>query len=100
MVKYKLLVFPSAKQDLRDITDYINELSLQAAIKLYDEIINRIGLLAQMPERCPLMKRSVLRAKGYRILIIDNYLVFYVMNAETVEIRRILHNRRQYDFLL
>jgi addiction module RelE/StbE family toxin len=98
--KYKLLIFPSAKQDLHDIVDYINELSPDAALKLYDEITNSIGSLAQMPMRCPLLKSPVLRAKGYRVLVVHNYLVFYVVNDMTVEICRILYGRRRYEFLL
>ena len=100
MERFKLLIYPMAKQDLQDIVDYVNELSPDAARKLYDEIVEVIGSLAQMPMRCPLMKNSGLRAKGYRILVVHNYLVFYVMNNKTVEIRRILYGRRQYDFLL
>ncbi|KKM11354.1 RelE/StbE family addiction module toxin [Clostridiales bacterium PH28_bin88] len=100
MEKYRLLIFPSAEQDLQDIVDYINELSPDAALKLYDEIVDGIGSLAQMPLRCPLLKSPVLRAKGYRVLVVHNYLVFYVMNDTTVEIRRILYGRRQYEFLL
>lgn len=42
-----------------------------------------------------------LTKKGYRILIVDNYLVFYVLlDNETVEIRRIISGKRDYDFLL
>ena len=100
MERYKLLIFPPAKLDLQDIVDYVNELSPDAAHKLYDEIVEGIGSLAQMPMRCPLLKSSVLRAKGYRVLVVHNYLVFYVVNGRTVEIRRILYRRRQYDFLL
>lgn len=100
MEKYRLLLFPSAKQDLQDIVDYVNELSPDAALKLYDEIVEGIGSLSQMPERCPLMKSPVLRAKGYRTLIVHNYLVFYVVNGQQVEIRRILYGRRRYEFLL
>jgi addiction module RelE/StbE family toxin len=100
MGKYKLLIFPLAKQDLQDIVDYLNELSPDVALKLYDEIVESIGSLSQMPERCPLMKNPVLRAKGYRVLIVHNYMVFYVVNGNQVEIRRILYGRRQYEFLL
>ncbi|KKM11605.1 RelE/StbE family addiction module toxin [Clostridiales bacterium PH28_bin88] len=100
MEKYKLLIFPSAQQDLQDIVDYINELSPDAALELYDEIVDGIGSLAQMPLRCPLLKSPVLRAKGYRVMVVHNYLVFYVVNNQTVEIRRILYGRRQYEFLL
>lgn len=99
MEKYKLLIFPSAQQDLQDIVDYVNEISPDAALKLYDEIVDGIGSLEQMPLRCPLLKSSVLRAKGYRVLVVQNYLVFYIVNVTTVEIRRILHGRRKYEFL-
>lgn len=100
MGKYKLLIFPLAKQDLQDIVDYLNKLSPDVALKLYDEIVESIGSLSQMPERCPLMKSPVLRAKGYRALIVHNHMVFYVVNGNQVEIRRILYGRRQYEFLL
>jgi addiction module RelE/StbE family toxin len=95
-----LLIFPSAKQDLQDIVDYVNELSPDTALKLYDEMVEGIGSLTQTPERCPLLKSPVLRAKGYRVLIVHNYLVFYVVNGNQGEIRRILHGRRRYEFLL
>jgi toxin ParE1/3/4 len=100
MEKYKLRLFPIAKQDLQGIVDYLNEQSAAEAFKLYDEIIENIGLLSQLPLRCPLMKNTVLRAKGYRVLVVHSYLVFYIVHGETVEIRRILHGKRQYDFLL
>jgi len=85
MEKYRLLIFPSAEQDLQDIVDYINELSPDAALKLYDEIVDGIGSLAQMPLSCPLLKSPVLRAKGYRVLVVHNYVVFYVVNDTTVQ---------------
>lgn len=100
MEKYRLLIFPSAKQDLQDVVDYVNELSPDAAFKLYDEIVEGISSLSQMPERCPLLKSPVLRMKGYRVLIVHNYLVFYTVNDDRVVIRRILYGRRKYEFLL
>lgn len=95
MEKYRLLIFPSAQQDFRDIVDYVNELSPQAALELYDEIVDNIGSLSEMPARCPLMKTHVLRAKGYRAQMVHSYLVFYVIGDDTVKIRRILYGRRQ-----
>ena len=42
-----------------------------------------------------------LTRQGYRILIVDSYLVFYVfLNNEMVEIRRIISGKRDYKFLL
>ncbi|GAB6173569.1 type II toxin-antitoxin system RelE/ParE family toxin [Paradesulfitobacterium aromaticivorans] len=100
MEKYNLRIFPAAERDLQEITDYLNELSPQAAFKLYDEIVDSIGSLQQMPKRCPLIKNTILRMKGYRMLAVENYVVFYVVSGDTVQIRRILFGRRQYEFFL
>jgi len=100
MEKYKLLIFPSAKQDLQDIIDYVNELSPDGAIKLYDEIVEKIGSLSQMPLRCPFVKNPLLKVKGYRVLVVNNYLLFFIVREKIVEIRRIIYGRRKYEFLL
>ena len=41
-----------------------------------------------------------LAAKGYRYLIVKDYLVFYVVSGQSVQIRRILYGRRDYQALL
>ena len=56
--------------------------------------------LSNMPERCPKPKDLALAAKGYRYLIVKNYLVFYVIVGDTVQIRRILYARRDYRSFL
>ncbi len=100
MTKYKVLIFPTAKRDLREIIDYINEQSFMEGTKLYDEIVERVASLAELPFRYPLLKNPVLREKGYRALVVHSYLVFYVVKDDEVQVRRILHGKRQYEFLL
>jgi plasmid stabilization system protein ParE len=101
MEKFKEIIFPAAKQDLVEIIEYLNTLSSEVAIKQYDEIIEKINSLAEMPARCSLLKSNELRYKGYRVLAVNNYLVFFIIsNGNTVEIRRLLYGRRQYEFLL
>ncbi|MCL2321045.1 MAG: type II toxin-antitoxin system RelE/ParE family toxin [Oscillospiraceae bacterium] len=100
MEQYNVLIFPSAQSDLRDIVDYLNTLSSDAAIQYYDLIIEKIKILTTMPERCPLAKDTRLRLRGYRTMIVNNYIVFYVINKKNIEIRRILYARRQYKDLL
>lgn len=79
---------------------YLNTLSPDAALKYYDFLVEEIASLSKMPERCPKPKDLALAAKGYRYLIIKNYLVFYVVVGDTVQIRRILYARRDYSALL
>lgn len=100
MGKYKIKIYSTAKMDLKDIIRYLNALSPQIAIKYYDLIVEKIGALAEMPERCSFVRDIVLKAKGYRYLIVENYVVFFVVKADTVQIRRILYGRRNYEWLM
>lgn len=100
MGKYNIKIYSNAKRDLKDIIGYLNTLSPQAALKYYDLIVEQINSLAEMPERCSFVRDIVLKAKGYRYLIIENYLVFFVVKTDTVQIRRILYGRRNYEWLL
>ena len=113
MENYDVILYPTAKQDLLDIIDYLNTLSPDAALRYYDLLTEEIASLSKMPKRCPRPKdlarhanamaqalQSGLAAKGYRYLIVKDYLVFYVVSGQTVQIRRILYGRRDYQALL
>jgi addiction module RelE/StbE family toxin len=100
MEHYKVKIYPAAEQDLLDIIDYLNTLSPNAALKYYDLLTDEIASLSRMPERCPRPKDLALAAKGYRYLIVEKYLVFYVVVGDTVQIRRILYGKRDYQSIL
>ena len=100
METYKVRIFPTARQDLEDVIGYLNTLSPEIALNYYDRLVEEIASLSRMPERCPRPKDLALAAKGYRYLIVKNYLVFYVVAGDTVQIRRILYARRDYRALL
>lgn len=100
MENYRIKIFPRAKQDMEEVIDYLNTLSPDVALKYYDLLVEEIAGLSQMPERCPRPKDLALAARGYRYLIVKNYLVFYVIAGDTVQIRRILYARRNYKGLL
>ena len=100
METYKIKIFPTAKQDLEEVIGYLNTLSPDAALKYYDLLVEEIASLSKLPERCPKPKDLALAAKGYRYLVVGNYLVFYVIVGPVVQIRRILYARRDYKQLL
>ena len=100
MEQYEIRIFPTAKQDLLDVIDYLNTLSRDSALKCYDRLVSEIASLSTMPERCPRPRDLALAAKGYRYLVVGTYLVFYVVAGNTVQIRRILYARRDYKKLL
>ena len=100
MDTFSIIILPSAQKDLLEVVEYVNTLSPQAALRLYDEIVNGIGSLTKLPERCGLLKTPELRLKGYRALQVDKYTVFFVIIDDVVQIRRILFSKRQFESIL
>ena len=100
MEQYSVKIFPMAQNDLKNTVNYLNTLSPAVALRYYDLIVEKIGSLQTMPERCALARDAQLRLRGYRLLHVENYIVFYVVSGNTVEVRRILYARRQYKGLL
>ena len=93
---------PSFYQELEAIIDYIS-LTLEApkaALNLLDELDTSINKLKQMPNAHRLY-RSVKPIKTqYRILTVKNYLVFYVVFEENIEIHRIIYKKRNLSQLI
>lgn len=100
METYNVKIYPTARRDLEEIIEYLNTLSKDAALKYYDILVQEISSLSHMPERCPHPRDIALAAKGYRFLTVKNYLVFYVVIGDTLQIRRILYAKRDYVHLL
>jgi len=100
--KYNIMYLPVARRDLIDIIEYIQKDNPSAALNLLNKIENTISKLEDFPLMGSVPKDSLLQYKGYRVLIIEKYLVFYVVNESDleIEIRRIIHGKRKYDFLL
>lgn len=100
MPKFQINITEIAQQDLFDMLEYIAEDNPAAVLHLTDEIEQSILRLEDFPLLGVIPKNRRLAIKGYRILIVDDYLVFYVVDGETVEIRRILSGKRNYIRLL
>lgn len=100
MEVYKIRIYPSAQRDLQEIVDYLNTLSADTALRYYDLIVSEISSLSTMPLRFPHPRDLSLAAKGYRYITVKNYLVFYIVSGDTVQIHRILYARRDYSRLL
>jgi addiction module RelE/StbE family toxin len=97
--KYKIEYLPSSAKDLTEIVEYIKIDSPQSAMNFLDKIDESISRLAQCPLIGVVPKDVRLQSLGYRMLIIENHLVFYVVFDDIVEIRRIISGKRKYEFL-
>ena len=99
---YEVVYLPAAKKDLNEIISYIQTDAPESALNFLDKIDENISQLKHFPYKGKKLEDESLQSKGYQILVIGNYLVFYVVfeNKKIVEIRRILHGKRKYKFLL
>ena len=104
MTKYSIFVSHSAEIDLSEAVSYItdNLQAQKAAKRIFTSIRDGLRSLSVMPERYPLIDLEPFRSQGVRKLLIENYIVFYMvdMEAKDVHILRILYNRRQWESLL
>jgi len=99
MEEYNVIISPAAQNDFLDIVEHLDTLTPEAAERYYELFMEKTGMLATTPETCPLARDTQLRLRGYRMLPIENYIVFYVISSRSVELRRILYARRQYERL-
>lgn len=90
---YKLKYIPLAQKDLRDIISYIadNLKAPDAAMDLVDELESSISCLQQFPYTYKVYQLIAELEVEYRMLPVNNYLVFYVVAEYEVEIYRIIY---------
>ncbi len=85
---------------MAEIYRWIVKDSPERASAFLEEIDGRLGALAAHPQLGRVPRHPKLREAGYRVLIIDAYLVFYVVRERSVEIQRALHGSRSLDDIL
>ena len=93
---YKIDYLPLALDDLRDIVEYITyELEApRAAERLISKIDREVKKIADNPYRCHPFSTPEGLKHEYRILHIDHYSLFYVVEHKKIEIYRVIHARR------
>ena len=101
---YLTFITEVAEQDISQAARYIAQELLNpiAADGLLDEFENAVASLEAMPKRYPLVKNEELAALSFRIMPVQNYLVFYVVREKSrrVVIERFLHHRRDWIHIL
>lgn len=96
---YSIRYLSTAEKDLDETFDYIFKDNPAAAHLLLDKFDKSISNLMSNPLLGVIPNDPRLGRLGYRMLIVDNYLVFYVIKKHIVQIRHVIHGARQYSFL-
>ena len=98
--EYTLRYLPVALDDLRSILDFIAQDNPSRAASFIEQLDKKIGLLEEQPLLGRTPRNPKLREYGYRVLILDAYLVFYIVRGKTIEIHRVIHGSRNLDHLI
>lgn len=99
---YTLSIFPMAQADMEQIFEYIAvELcNPTAAIGQINDFEKAFENVCAFPESCPYIRNEYVRDKTLRKLVVNNYIAFYRVKDEEIQVVRVLYGMRNYeDFL-
>ncbi len=95
-IKYKVRIYPSAENDLIEIKDYFVNKLKTTPNNLFEKLYKIIDVLEENPFIFPLLKDIFLNQLGYRMVPVDNFLLFYIIQNNEVQIHRFLYGKRNY----
>jgi addiction module RelE/StbE family toxin len=94
----RVVITATAKADLIAIGDFIKSNNPERAITFVEELLDRCYSLVNMPRRYPLVPRY--EKFGIRRTAYQDYLIFYRIHEEVIEIIHVLQGARNYETLL
>ena len=89
----------AAEDDFTEIVMYLAADNPPAAEALAATIEKSLNLLSHNPRLGRIPKEDDLVHLGYRYLIVQNYLIFYTIEEQTIFVHRIIHGARDYSGL-
>ena len=97
---YTYTLTPSASQDLDDALRYISEklCAKESALRLLDSIQAAIEKACRFPHAITPVNDKLLKARGYRKLIVGNYLVLLIPDDQkrVLNIMRVVYFAKDY----
>lgn len=86
--KYTVKLYPKALRDLDGIYEYIFAI-LQApehAVNQLERLELKLFTLEENPYRCAERRKGIYANRGYRELLVDNYVVIYKIDEKSREV--------------
>ena len=102
MTKYNIEYSEESRQDLIQIKRYIkyNLQEPETAQKLILKIKNEINNLKNNPKKYSIIDDDIIKKFKIRKLIVSNYIIFYRIRKDDIEIVRIMYGKRNWINLL
>ena len=99
MEQYRVVFLQPALDDLEEIALYIAKGSNESALKKHDKVVSSADKLETFPKLGTLVPDKKMSESGFRMLVIDKYLLFYKIYDGEINILRVLHGMRDYPKL-
>ena len=99
---HKICYLPLALDDLKEIVRYIShELEApKAAENLLIKIDKEVQKTRDNPFRCRVYFPPVKLKHEYRVMHVNHYSLFYVVEKEKIEIHRVIYSRRDISRII
>lgn len=93
MESYSVNITDAALADMESIYNYIAEILLapESAIRQYNRIAEAILSLDTFPQRYPLFELEPEHSWNIRKMVVDNYLVCYIVDSDKVTVTDVLY---------
>ena len=89
-----------AKNDVINIARYIAETdTVENALYIMHRLENDVLQLKDFPFSGVFPKDKILKSEGYRMLVVEKFLVFYLLNENKVSIVAVIHGAQKYSYL-
>ena len=92
-------ILPAAEDDLTEIGNYFDERDNTLAARFYEHFLKTVQTLVRSPylgERCTFRNPKTKGMRIWQVSGFSNYLIFYRLQDEKLEILRVLHGARDY----
>lgn len=93
---HKITYLPVAERDLLETLEYLTSVldAPKAAADLLEEFDHTVQQIARFPYACELYRTDRPMKDEIRKVPVKNYVLYYAVFPDYVEIRRFLHGRR------
>jgi toxin ParE1/3/4 len=102
-VSHVLRILPAAQADVDAAAAYIAQDNFDAGMRFYDAVERAMGEIAQHPTRWPryeLDRPRLVELRRRAVAGFGNYLIFYHVKADVIEVLRVLHGARDIPSIL
>lgn len=99
--QYKVIVSEKDYDTLSKIISYIALDSIEAAVKVKNEISKAMASLSYLPQRAPFLEGAFISYNKYRkLVVLRRYLIIYQCRDEVVYVDCIVDCKQDYQWLI